>query len=53
MNSQLHVGSSPGYYLNAAIVDNAGSVPTVSSSFAPARAIIRIIFRAFAMPLLG
>ena len=28
MNSQLHVGSSPGYFLNAAIVENAGSVPT-------------------------
>jgi hypothetical protein len=28
MNSQLHVGSSPGYFLNAAIVANANSIPT-------------------------
>jgi hypothetical protein len=28
MNAQLHVGSSPGYYLNAAIVANAATVPT-------------------------
>lgn len=28
MNSQLHVGSSPGYYLNKAIVDNASTAPT-------------------------
>jgi hypothetical protein len=28
MNSQLHVGSSAGYFLNAAIINNASNVPT-------------------------
>ena len=28
MNSQLHVTSSPGYYLNAAILDNHLTEPT-------------------------
>jgi hypothetical protein len=28
MNSQLHVGSAAGYYLNRRIVDNAGTIPT-------------------------
>ena len=35
MNAQLHVTSTPGYYLNAAIVDNAGSVPTGVQFLAP------------------